>query len=295
MGIYSISDLASLTGVKTHTLRVWEKRYGLLRPHRNDSNVRYYLDQDLADLRLIVDLYQGGVKISRIAEMNREELLAASRDTALRQKNHPERLYQAVLAMDATSMDEVLDQSISKIGFEATLIHLIIPLLEKMEVLWVSGSIDEAHETCFREVVKRKCIREIDKLPHHCKGPKVIMFLPQGNHQELNHLFMHYFLRKHGLCVMDMGCDIQLDCACSAAQKIDAECILIVNQDPGHMQFGAFIRKLVERTSLPIIISGSAAEEQWSHYDGQVIALDSIEETLRFVSRLRENLRNLIS
>jgi hypothetical protein len=121
------------------------------------------------------------------------------------------------------------------------------------------------------------------------------MFLPKGNHQELNHLFMHYFLRKQGLCITDMGCDINLDCACSALQKCDAECVLIVNEDPVHWQFGPFIRNLVQRTSLPIIVSGCAADDDWSQYNGQVIAIDNIPETIRFVSRLKENLQNSMS
>jgi hypothetical protein len=95
--------------------------------------------------------------------------------------------------------------------------------------------------------------------------------------------------------VTDMGCDINLDCASSALRKCEAECVIIVNEDPVHWQFGPFIRNLVERTSLPIIVSGRAAEDDWSQYGGQVIAFDTFEETIRFVSRLKENLQNLIS
>ena len=295
MGVYSISDLAELTGVKTHTLRVWEKRYGLLKPKRTESNIRYYLDHDLEVLRSIVHLTRQGVKISRIAEMSGDEILAESQRIPSKQEDFEGRLYRAILEMNVTDIDGILDDSIAKNGFESTLMHSILPLLERMEVMWLDGTIDEAHEACFREVVKRKSLREIDKLAHNCKGPRVIMFLPKGNHQELNHLFMHYFLRKQGLCVTDMGCDINLDCACSALRKCESECILIVNEDPVHWQFGPFIRELVKRTSLPIIVSGRASDDHWEQYEGQVIAIDSIEETIRFVSRLKENLQNLIS
>jgi hypothetical protein len=173
--------------------------------------------------------------------------------------------------------------------------ELILPLIEKMEVLWLSGSIEAPHEACFRELIKRKTIREIDSLPHQWQGPKVIMFLPQGNLQELSHLFMHYFLRKQGLCVTDIGCDINLECASSAMRISNAECVIIVNADPVHWQFGAFIKALVDRTSLPIVVSGRAADDDWNQYDGQVIVIDTIEETIRFVSRLQENLKSHIS
>lgn len=295
MGVYSISDLAELTGVKTHTLRVWEKRYGLLKPQRTESNIRYYLDHDLEVLRSIVNLTRHGVKISHIAEMTGSEILEESQKIPSGQEDVEGCLYRAIREMNVTDIDGILDDSIAKNGFESTLLHSILPLLAHMEVMWLDGTIDEAHEACFREVVKRKSLREIDKLAHNCKGPRVIMFLPKGNQQELNHLFMHYFLRKQGLCVTDMGCDINLDCACSALRKCESECILIVNEDPVHWQFGPFIRDLVKHTSLPIIVSGRASEDHWEQYEGQVIAIDSIEETIRFVSRLKENLQNLIS
>jgi DNA-binding transcriptional MerR regulator len=287
--------LAELTGVKTHTLRVWEKRYGLLKPQRTDTNIRYYLDSDLKVLMMVLNLYNHGVRISRIAEMGPEEMELESKRISLGQDDDEARLIHSLIELDVTSMDTILENSIRKNTFEAVLVNLILPVLEKMELMWLSGSIEEAHEACFRELIKRKTIREIDTLPHYCKGPKVIMFLPQGNQQHLSHLFMHYFLRKQGLSVTDMGSDINLDCASSALRKCQAECVIIVNADPVHWQFGPFIKELVKRTSLPIVVSGRAADDDWSQYDGQVIIIDSIDETIRFVSRLKENLQNHIS
>lgn len=295
MGIYSISDLAELTGVKTHTLRVWEKRYGLLTPQRTESNIRYYLDTDLKVLMLVLNLYNHGVRISRIAEMSMEEMESENKRIAKKDDDDETRLLQFIIDIDMSGIDTILDAAIRKNGFEAALMNLILPILEKMELMWLSGSIEEAHEACFRELIKRKTIREIDAVAHNCKGPKVIMFLPQGNQQELSHLFMHYFLRKQGLCITDMGCNISSECANFALRKSNAECVIIVNADPVHWQFGPFIKDLVNRTSLPIVVSGRASEDDWSQHGGQVIVIDTIEETIRFVSRLQENLQNHLS
>jgi DNA-binding transcriptional MerR regulator len=295
VGIYSISDLAVLTGVKTHTLRVWEKRYGLLTPQRTETNIRYYLDQDLKVLMLVLNLYNHGVKISRIAEMSPEEMEAESKLISSSDNDDEAKLLQYVADLDVTGISTILDKHILIHGFENTLMNLILPVLDKMELMWLSGNIEEAHEACFRELIKRKTIREIDAVAHNCKGPKVIMFLPQGNLQELSHLFMHYFLRKQGLCITDMGCNISGECADYALRKSNAECVLIVNADPVHWQFGPFIKDLVKRTSLPIVVSGRASDDDWSQYGGQVIVIDSIDETIRFVSRLQENLQNHFS
>jgi DNA-binding transcriptional MerR regulator len=295
VGNYSISDLAELTGVKCHTLRVWEKRYGFLKPQRTDANIRFYRDEDLKMLQQVINLYQHGFRISRIAEMNAEEMeMEASKITSY-DNDLEGRLFRSIVEMNVPIMDAILDESIRKNGFENTLMTVIFPMFQKMEVMWLTGTIDEAHEACFKQLIKRKTIREIDQLANNDKGPRVIMFLPQGNQEELNHLFVHYFLRKQGICVTDMGCDINLDCACSALRKCEAECIMIVNADPVHWQFGPFIRNLVHRTSLPIIVSGRATDDHWNQYEGQVIVMDDLEDTIRFVSRLKENLQNLIS
>lgn len=274
---------------------MWEKRYGILKPKRTDSNIRYYLDEDLRMLQQIIHLYNQGVKISRIAEMDMQEIEQETQRMVADGQNHDGRLYQSMIDMDATDMEGILDDSIRNNGFEWTLFQMIVPMLEKMEVMWLSGTIDEAQEACFRQLIKRKTIREIDQLPQNGRGPRVLMLLPQGNQEELRHLFMHYFLRKQGLCITDMGCEINLDCACSALRKCDAECVLIVNADPAHWQFGPFIRDLVQRTSMPVVVSGRATDDHWSQYEGQVIILDSLDETIRFVSRLKENLQNHIS
>ena len=295
MGNYSISDLAELTGIKTHTLRVWEKRYGLLSPQRTDTNIRYYEDRDLKMLRLVQKLNNHGIRISRIAEMTLEEMEEECKRISILHQDHEEKLHRGLIDLDVNLMDAVLDSSIREHGFESTLMNLILPFLDKMEVMWLAGNIEEANEACFHELIKRKTIREIDTMPHNCSGPKVIMFLPRGNQQELSHLFMHFFLRKLGLCVMDMGFDIHLDCASSALQKCSSECALVVNADPLHWQFGTFIRDLAERTTLPIIISGRATDNEWANSNQKVIVIDSIEETVRFVSHLHENLKSHIS
>ncbi|MDQ3015956.1 MAG: MerR family transcriptional regulator [Bacteroidota bacterium] len=295
MGIYSISDLAELTGVKTHTLRVWEKRYGLLTPQRTNSNIRFYEDKDLRTLKLIQKLNANGVRISQIAGMTAEEMEGeCSRISKIHDANEL-KLEAAIQQLDVTTMSSVLDESIVEHGFEATLVNLIMPLLGEMELKFLSGDIDDAHEACFHELIKRKTIREIDAIPQNCSGPKVIMFLPEGNQQELNHHFLHYFLRQQGLCITDIGCDKNMDCVCSALKQRAFECIIVVNEDPAHWQFESYIQKLAEKTSVPIIVSGRASDDHWAKDNTQIIIIYNIAETVRFVSRLRENLQHHLS
>jgi DNA-binding transcriptional MerR regulator len=294
VGIYSISDLAGLTGVKTHTLRIWEKRYGLLKPKRTETNIRFYEDEDLQMLRLVQRLNNHGVRISRIASMNLAEMTAECNRLQQPDEERQAALLVALASMDVTQTESILDQAIRQDGFDRSLESLIIPTLAEMEVLTLSGKITEAHEAFFRELIKRKASREIDAMPHNCSGPKVMMFLPEGNDQDLSHLFLHYYLRQQGLCVTDMGCDISLDCVTAALQKCTFECIIVLNADPVHWQFHSFIQALAQKTSLPVIVSGKASEEKKETEDN-IIVLSSMPETIQFVSRLKENLQHHLS
>lgn len=289
---YSISDLADITGLKCHTLRIWEKRYGLLKPERTDQNVRFYQQHDIEMLRRVMALYDRGYRISRIAEMSFDQMDAALAITQGVETEDGSQLLESLRELDLPTMEIIMDKIIKKSGFESALFHVFLPFMDSLERMWLSGEIDEAHETCFRELMKRKTLREIDNLQQQPGGKKVIMFLPKGNQQELIHLFMHYLLRKQGLYVTDMGCEVHVDCACAAISKCKVECILIVNADPGHWQFCNIISQLTQRVTLPIIVSGKALDDDWSKYNGQVIALDSMKETITFVSHITENLQD---
>ncbi|MEO5907266.1 MAG: MerR family transcriptional regulator [Saprospiraceae bacterium] len=295
MSKYSISDLAQMTGVKPHTLRMWERRYGLFSPQRTETNIRYYTEDDLKILKLVRQLNENGLRISRIAGMSIDEMERECTQFTSLPKILEEKLLAGLIALDVTMMEDVLDGAIRLYGFESTLLNLIVPFLDKMELLWLGENIEEGNEACFHELIKRKTLREIDAIPHNCSGPKVIMFLPQGNRQELNHLFMHYFMRQQGLCVTDMGAGISIDCAVSALKKSSFECIIVVNADPAHWQFEQFVNTLALRTSLPIIISGVASGENLHTRNDQVIVMEDVGDTIRFVNRLKENIQNHMS
>ncbi len=113
----------------------------------------------------------GGVRISRIAGMSQSEMELECSQIALDSTDLEIRLEQGLVTMDVTQMDSVLDTSIRLHGFEASVMMLFIPFLNKVQVLWLSEVIEEAHEACFLQLLKRKTLREIDAMPHNCSGP----------------------------------------------------------------------------------------------------------------------------
>lgn len=271
---------------------MWEKRYGLLRPRRTNTNIRYYEDRDVEMLRLVQRLLGQGVRISRIAGMSPEEMEDQCKDIPLQSVEFTSRLMDALVDMHVTRIESILNEAIRMHGFESTLLHIISPFLRQIEHACLADEIDEAHEACFREIVKRKTIREIEMMPQGCEGSRVIMFLPKGNRQELDHLFMHYYLRRHGQCVIDIGCDVSLSCAITAIQRSAPDFVLIVNADPVHWQFGSFVRDLATSTNLPVIISGRESGDTLEPEQENVVILDGMDDALDYIIRSSENQKN---
>ena len=216
MAVYSISDLERLTGVKTHTIRIWEKRYNLIEPQRTPTNIRYYNDDDLRLLMNVVLLNKNGYKISRIAEMDRDEMeIVVSQLTASREENRDniiDALTLAMIDLDEVKFNSLVDKSIREKGMETTTIQLLFPLLDKIGVLWLAGTIKPAMENFITILIRQKLISAIDKINPNTyqNSEKFLIYMPEGETQELSFLFIHYMILSRGFRVINLGNNITL-------------------------------------------------------------------------------------
>lgn len=214
--IYSIKDLEKLCGIKAHTLRIWEKRYGIINPKRTEKNVRYFLDDDLKHILNIALLNRNGHKISKIAEMQREEISKAvkkfSAQEYISEKDEVEAIMIAILEMDERTCNVILNRSIDAKGFENCIDELIYPLLDKLGVMWISGSLRPIHESFIRTILKNKVCSEIDRLktPDVIKS-KFLIYLPEEQEHELSLLFLEFILKNNGASVMNIGKNININ------------------------------------------------------------------------------------
>lgn len=215
-GCYSIKDLERLTGIKAHTIRIWEKRYCIVKPERTKSNIRCYSDEDLKRLLNISILVKNGHKISRIAEYNdsdiNEKILELSR-LSNNNSNQIESLIVSMIELDESKFEKLLNSAIIKLGFERTVFEIIYPLFEKIGVLWQTGSINPAQEHFITSLIRRKMIVAIDGLPTYSDpaSKKVTLFLPAWELHELGLLLYDYLLRKHGYKTFYLGQSLPLD------------------------------------------------------------------------------------
>jgi MerR family transcriptional regulator, light-induced transcriptional regulator len=210
MSQYSIKDLEKLTGVKAHTIRIWEKRYGIVKPNRTETNIRTYSNCDLKRLLNISILNKRGYKISNLANLSGEEL--NDRVMSLMADHHAyenqiENLVMAMIDMNEHRFEKTLSNSVIELGFEETLLRVVYPFFFKIGILWQTGAIGPGQEHFVSNLVRQKIIAAIDnienKYPPNAK--LFILFLHEEEFHELGLLFYYYLIKKVGHRVIYLG------------------------------------------------------------------------------------------
>lgn len=210
MAQYSIKDLERITGVKAHTIRIWEKRYGIVEPRRTDSNIRYYCDTDVKKLMNVSLLIRHGYKISKLAELDQTELSKKILEVTMVANGHDcqiDNLAVAMIEMDEAKFEKILNMSIMKEGFQNTVFKVLYPLFERVGVLWQAGSINPAHEHFITNLVKQKVYVAIDsiEIPAGSDVKKFLLFLPEWEMHELGLLIYDYIIKSNGYKVIYLG------------------------------------------------------------------------------------------
>jgi MerR family transcriptional regulator, light-induced transcriptional regulator len=212
--MYSIKDLENLSGIKAHTIRIWEKRYGIVQPGRTDTNIRYYTNEDLRRLLNISMLSQHGYKISAISQMKDDEI--AQKIAGLSIGNHPD-IYSESLLLSLIDLDEQLfNKTFLEIliveGFENAIIRFIFPFFHRIGIMWQVGTITPAQEHFISNLIRNKIIvatERINRTADPALGT-VLLFLPENELHEISLLFYNYILRARGYNTIYLGQSVPL-------------------------------------------------------------------------------------
>lgn len=237
MAIYSIRDLEKLTGIKAHTIRMWEQRYRLVSPARTDTNIRYYTDENLRHLFNVALLNRYGYKISKLAKMQPQEIAARVAEIAENNGSANSQVDAMTLAMidlDEIAFDRIFSAYAWEHGFEKTMLELVYPFLDKLNVLWLTHSVSPAHEKFITNLIRRKLMCAIDKEPsdNQREGARFLLYLPEGDSQELTLLFMHYLLRSRRQKVVYLGPNTSLADLRDACQPFRPDYVFTILQEP---------------------------------------------------------------
>jgi len=210
MATYTIRDLEKLSGIKAHTIRIWEKRYSIIAPTRTATNIRNYCDSELKKLLNISLLNRNGLKISKLARLSDDEinekinqLIQSYSDT----ESLVENLTIAMIELDQSKVEKILSRSIMQLGFEETIIKVLYPFLVKIGVMWQTGIINPVQEHFITNLFRKKLMVAIDALitANNPNSKTFVLFLPEGEYHELGLLFFYYLVKRRGHKVIYLG------------------------------------------------------------------------------------------
>jgi DNA-binding transcriptional MerR regulator len=253
MAYYSIKDLEKLSGIKAHTLRIWEKRYNLVEPKRTETNIRFYDDDDLKKVLNVALLNRNGLKISHIASLDTEEINSKISDLSKRNQDSEsviENLVISMIELDEKKFEKILTRTIMQAGFENTILYTVYPFLDKIGILWQTGAINPAQEHFISNLVRQKLIVAIDSIIEEDRDDNMprkrfVLFLPEGELHEIGLLFYYYLIKKEGHKTIYLGQSVPFNDLQSVVEIRACDFLLTsYSSNISGLNFGEYLEKL---------------------------------------------------
>ena len=213
---FSIKNLENLSGIKAHTLRIWEKRYNLLQPERTDTNIRRYSLESLKRLLNVTLLYNHGFKISKIASLNEDEIPELIRSIALKSNSEQVAINAFKLAMinfDYELFDRNYNEILQHNDFQYLFLNVFMPLMRELGILWQTGAISPSHEHFITNLIKQKLHLQTENLQRNNNFDKTqpifVIFLPENEIHELGVLYLNFLVINSGFRTIFLGQSLQ--------------------------------------------------------------------------------------
>lgn len=231
---YSIKDLEHLTGVKAHTIRVWEQRYNVVTPERTSTNIRYYKDSDLKRLLNVAVLVHSGMKISKVAALSDAERHTLVLDSSKYQGNYESQINGLKIAMldyNEVLFDRILTNSIAAVGSDETFTKVVGGFIQQVGILWQTNTISISHEHFASNLIKQKLYVAIDRLMEGStqeEGKTFLLYLPADELHELGLLYLNYILKSRGHRVIYLGQSLPLDYITEVLDKVHVDALVSI-------------------------------------------------------------------
>jgi DNA-binding transcriptional MerR regulator len=266
MNQFTIKDLEHLSGIKAHTIRIWEQRYSFLKPERTQTNIRYYNNDHLKMILNIALLNKYGFKISHIDKMTEEDIrqkILALTHVEAQEENRVNNLIRCMVDVDMNGFETLLNEYIREYDIEKAVLQIIFPFLERIGMLWLTNNIHPAQEHLVSNVVRQKLVLGIDKLPLADPSKQaILMFLPEGELHEIGLLFMHYIFKAGGYNILYVGANIPLKDVAAIVGATNTGCLYThLTTASEKFPLERFLQQLHLRLpGSPVVISGSLLE-----------------------------------
>jgi MerR family transcriptional regulator, light-induced transcriptional regulator len=289
---YTIKDLENLSGIKAHTIRIWEQRYGFLKPKRTETNIRYYSSEELKTLLNVSLLNKYGYKVSHINKLSHHEV--ADKVLGLRKSESDHEfvindLIQTMVSIDPDGFENTLNQQIQTHGLEKTITQYIFPFLERVGFLWATSHIQPGQEHVVSNIIRQKVVLATEKLPMPLNYKnKTICFLPENEYHELGLLFVNYLLKANNVKVVYLGCAVPVADVLYITKHVKPNYLYTHLTSVGRsFNFEKFTNNIHNAMpDIPLIVSGSLVQSYKKKVPTSVHIKESYRAVMDFIASL---------
>lgn len=298
MSTFTIRDIEYLSGVKAHTIRIWEQRYNFLSPRRSETNIRYYSGEELKTILNIALLNKYGFKISAIDKMSQAEIkenIHSLNDKEAETDCLVTLLVHHMIDLDMEAFEQVLDKYTKTNGIGQAITVLVFAFLEKIGALWQTGHIHPAQEQLVSNVLRQKLMTAIEQHKESKSGQTILLFLPEGEHQELGLLYFNYRFKSKGIRTIYLGANVPHKDVEQILQNNKPDLIfihLIAGSSVFHLE--KFLRQVNSGFgAIPTIISGYNTQHYKRKIPDSVRLASSFGEVFDWVEGRGNNTKTL--
>lgn len=284
---YSIRDLEALSGIKAHTIRIWEQRYGIMHALRTDTNIRFYNEVELRYLMSLALLNRNGYKISKLAKLSHEEvslLVTELINAPTAFNNQIEALTISTIAFDEVKFEKILNTCILQIGFEETIKQVVFPYLDKLGMLWIAGAVMAAQEHFMTQLLRQKLLVAIDgqQVKYNEKSKEFVLFLPNGEWHELSLLFLNYLLKTQHHKVIYLGPSVPLDDILKVGETLNPDVFFtIMTTTPSSFTVTDYLNKIACKfPNSTVYLGGAQATNYLKSLEPNVVVLSDMNNVL---------------
>ncbi len=274
MRLYQITELEQLTGIKAHTIRIWEKRYNLIEPDRTSTNYRRYNDDQVKKLLNVSTLLSNGYKISKIAELNDKEIhhkileshIGTDEDVIC--TSFINDLLTSIINFDESAFEKTYSAVATRFGLFNAMLNVFYPLLNKIGLLWTVDNVNPSQEHFASCLIKRKLMAATDGLPMtKKKKKKFLLLLLPGEWHDISLLFANYMIRSKGYETIYLGQDVPYENISLVIKQTQPDVLLTfftIPQDPKEIADNFKAHVHLPKT-VKLLTSGNTAMTTYLH------------------------------
>ena len=292
MSSYSIKDLEQVTGIKAHTIRIWEQRYNFLQPSRTETNIRSYSSEELKTILNVSLLNKYGFKISHIDKMSpdqiEEKILSLNQLDAIKERV-VNVLIKEMVSLNMSAFEKQLDIYIGQKGVDKTITEIVFPFLERVGILWMTNHINPAQEHLATNLLRQKIILGIERLPAvSAQNKNVILFMPEGEYHEIGLLFVYFLLKQEGIYVNYLGANVPMrDLVYLTTLKKPNYIFCHLTSPSKVFKLDRFISQIGQvSTTNPVMLSGLFMKDYKGKLPENIVVKKSLAEVIQLIQAI---------